>query len=927
MKQILLFLLMFLGTLVTCQAEFHTYGLTCEQMDNPIGIDVIAPRFSWKMHSTTRNAMQTAYQIILADRLELLEEDKANVWNSGKVDSDCSLLIPFNGCPLLSSTTYYWKVRIWNEQGECSGWSEPSAFTTGIMKETDWNGAKWIAMEKEGERIAPLLPFLNEEQHERAKDARNYKMPMFRKRFSLPDKEIKQAIVYVCGLGHFDLSLNGAKVGDHFLDPGWTKYDKEALYVAFDVTDCLHKGNNVLGVMLGNGFYNVPDERYFKLAGSFGVPKMRLNLVVRYVDDKVDCVVSDKTWKTARSPITYSSIYGGEDYDATLEQDGWNSDNRVFNDKAWGKAIEVEQDIKLKSQLGTQLTVGRHIPVVSVYKNEKGYWIYDLGQNFSGIVRMKTKGKKGMSVVFRPGELLNADKTVNQSASGAPYYFKYTLGGDGTEEWQPQFSYYGFRYVQLEGAVPQGCENPDSLPEIVELEGLHTGCSLPESGYFHCSKPMFNQIYNLIDWAVRSNTASVLTDCPHREKLGWLEQAYLMQYSIQYRYATPLLYRKMMADMSASQLENGTIPTIAPEFVRFDGGFEDTPEWGSAFIISPWYIYKWYGDSSLIEQYYPAMKDYVAYLGSRANQHIVAYGLGDWYDIGPKNPGYAQLTSNGVTATATYYYDVVLMGKMASLLGKTEDEHYFANLASEIKKAYNAAFFNAETSTYDRNSQTANAISLFMNLVEPENVDAVFANLVKDIESRNNALTAGDIGYRYVLRALENAGASDLIFKMNSKYDVPGYGWQLAHGATALTESWQAYGFVSNNHFMLGHLMEWLFGGLGGLKQDEGSVAYKRLYIEPQIVGDVTEATTSYESPYGRVECEWRKNKEAYTLRVVVPANSEAVVCLPSVDVSRITEYGMPIDRRNNIRLLETKGDKTKWLVGSGEYLFKIRNI
>lgn len=927
MKQILLFLLVFLGTLVPCQAEFHTYGLTCEQMENPVGIDVIVPRFSWKMHSTTRSAMQTAYQIILADKQELLDEDKANVWNSRKVDSDCSLLIPFNGSPLLSSTTYYWKVRIWNEHGECSGWSEPSAFTTGIMKEADWNGAKWIAMEPEGERIAPLLPFLNEEQHERAKGARNYKMPMFRKRFSLPDKEIKQAVVYVCGLGHFDLSLNGTKVGDHFLDPGWTKYDKEALYVAFDVTDCLHKGDNVFGVMLGNGFYNIPDERYFKLAGSFGVPKMKLNLVVRYADGKVYSVVSDKTWKTSRSPVTYSSIYGGEDYDATLEQDGWDNDKCAFNDKSWGRAIEAEQGVKLKSQIGTQLTVRRHIPVVSVYKNEKGYWIYDLGQNFSGIVRMKAKGRKGMSVVFRPGELLNADKTVNQSASGAPYYFRYTLGGDGTEEWQPQFSYYGFRYVQLEGAVPQGCENPDSLPEIVELEGLHTGCSLPESGYFHCSKPMFNQIYNLIDWAVRSNTASVLTDCPHREKLGWLEQAYLMQYSIQYRYATPLLYRKMMADMSASQLENGTIPTIAPEFVRFDGGFEDTPEWGSAFIISPWYIYKWYGDSRLIEQYYPAMKDYVAYLGSRANGHIVAYGLGDWYDIGPKNPGYAQLTSNGVTATATYYYDVVLMGKMANLLGKTEDEHYFANLASEIKKAYNAAFFNAESSTYDRNSQTANAISLFMNLVEPENVDAVFANLVKDIESRNHALTAGDIGYRYVLRALENAGASDLIFKMNSKYDVPGYGWQLAHGATALTESWQAYGFVSNNHFMLGHLMEWLFGGLGGLKQDEGSVAYKRLYIDPQIVGDMNEATTSYESPYGRVECEWRKTKEAYTLRVVVPANSEAVVCLPSVDVGRITEYGMPIDRRDNIKLLETEDGRTKWLVGSGEYLFKIVNI
>lgn len=273
MKQMLLSLLIFGGTFLLCHAEFHTYDLTCEQMENPVGVDVAVPRFSWKMHSTVRNAIQTAYQIMLADAPELLDEDKANVWNSGKVDSDCSLLIPFEGRQLLSSTTYYWKVRIWNGQGECSEWSRISSFTTGMMKEEDWNGAKWIAMEKDGEHIVPLLPFLNEEQHEKAKDARNYKMPIFRKQFSLPDKDIRQAVVYVCGLGHFDLLLNGEKVGDHFLDPGWTKYDKEALYVAFDVTNSLHKGDNVLGVMLGNGFYNVPDERYFKLAGSLELLK------------------------------------------------------------------------------------------------------------------------------------------------------------------------------------------------------------------------------------------------------------------------------------------------------------------------------------------------------------------------------------------------------------------------------------------------------------------------------------------------------------------------------------------------------------------------------------------------------------------------------------------------------------------------------
>lgn len=925
MKHFLLSLLLFWGLAAPGKADCQTYDLTCELQTNPIGIDVTTPRFSWKMHSTARNARQTAYQILLADTPELLKEEKANIWNSGKINSDCSLLIPFEGAPLASTTTYYWTVRIWNEHGECSKWSKPAAFVTGLMNEEDWKGARWIALEKDGERIVPFLPSLNEEQRTRLRDAGNYRMPLLRKPFSLSNKDIKQAIVYVCGLGHFDLFLNGQKVGNHFLDPGWTKYDKEALYVAFDVTKALNKGENVLGVMLGNGFYNIPAERYFKLAGSFGAPKMRLNLMVRYADNTVRNIVSDKSWQATPGPITYSCIYGGEDYDARLERSGWADCNSPsFTDKTWRKAVEVSQSISLKSQQGTQLTINRHLPAVSVYKNEKGNWIYDLGQNFSGIIRVRLNGAAGQSVTFRPAELLNADKTVNQSASGAPYYFKYTLKGGETEEWQPRFSYYGFRYVQLEGAVPAGSENPDHLPEIAELEGLHTSCELPEAGYFHCSKPMFNQIYTLIDWAIRSNSASVLTDCPHREKLGWLEQGHLMQYSIQYRYATPLMYRKMMADMAASQLDNGIVPTIAPEYVRFDGGFENSPEWGSTFIISPWYIYQWYGDRSLIEKYYPAMKRYVAYLGERADNHIVAYGLGDWYDIGPKAPGYAQLTSNGLTATAIYYYDVILMRQMAALLNKTEDERHFTELAAQIKQAYNATFFNAEKAAYDRNSQTANAISLFMGLVDEKNVPAVLNSLVKDIESRNYALTAGDVGYRYVLRTLEQQNASDVIFKMNSRYDVPGYGWQLAHGATALTESWQAYGFVSNNHFMLGHLLEWLFGGLGGLKQDETSVAYKRLYIDPQPVGDVTEAVTAYESPYGKIRCEWQRTKDTYTLRLVVPANSEAIVCLPSAHADRITEYGCPIDRLAGIRLLSTETDKSKWLVGSGEYLFRV---
>lgn len=902
--------------------DFSVYDLTCEQQRQAVGIDSRSPRFSWKINAQKRNFEQSSYRILVASDTKTLGENTGDVWDSGETRSDASILIPFEGKELEAAHTYCWKVRITDRDGNASDWSTPQTFTTGLFTEKDWNGAHWIALESDREKIVPALHFPEAEKRLKDKRVGDYLMPQFRKEFALKKKEVEQALIYISGLGHFELFLNGEKVGNHFLDPGWTVYDKEALYATFDVTSDLKEGNNTIGVMLGNGFYNIPNERYYKITGSYGAPKMKLNAVIRYTDGTVQNVVSGKDWKAAASPITYSSIYGGEDYDATREEAGWKRSG--FNDKQWKNATISDIPVKLTAQIGTHLGVRDRLPVVKYYKNAKGYWLYDLGQNFSGIVRLKVKGAKGSAVLLRPAELLNPDSTVNQSASGEPYYFKYTLGGNSEEEtWQPRFSYYGFRYIQVEGAVPEGTENTSGLPEITELEGLHTCNQAEENGTFSCSNPMFNKIYHLIDWAMRSNMASVLTDCPHREKLGWQEEHHLMQYSLQYRYDLSALYPKIMRDLKASQHANGTIPTIAPEYVRFADGFEDTPEWGSAFIICPWYLYKWYGDTRPIKEYYPYMKKYLDYLGSRAQNHIVAYGLGDWFDIGPGAPGNSQLTSNGITATAIYYYDTKILEDMARLLGEKDDEARFAALAQQIKKAYNDTFYHKDKGYYDRNSQTANAISLYMGLAEPSERPRILQSLVNDIRSRNNALTAGDIGYRYVLRALEAEGRTNVIYDMNKKYDIPGYGWQLAHGATALTESWQAYGFISNNHFMLGHLMEWLFSGLGGIRQQDESVAFKQILIEPQVVGDITSAATTYESSYGRISCEWKIENGNYTLLVAIPANTTAQIILPTKHIENVTEYGIPLSDKQAIKT-ETIGEKLRVNVGSGNYRFEI---
>lgn len=904
------------------ESVFGICELRCEQKTEPSGIVTQHPRFSWKVKAEQRGFRQGFYRILVADDPRLLDGGKGNFWDSGKTDSGESVLVPYRGKPLASATVYYWKVQIWNAEGRRSSWSRTGSFVTGMFRQEDWAGAQWIAMQADDTAVR-LVPGIHAPLVWKTigtKKIGQYGLPVLRKEFLLK-KKLQKAVVCVSGLGHFDLFLNGKKVGNNFLDPGWTNYDKTALYVTFDVTGLLDE-HNALGMMLGNGFYNVPRERYFKQLVSYGAPKMKLCLCLVYDDGTTEKIISDNSWKVFPGPLTYSSIYGGEDYDANLWSEGWTKAG--YDDSGWKEALVTHCPAALRTQLSEPLRICREFPVIRRFKNAKGNWIYDFGQNFSGIIKLHVSGKQGETIVLRPGELLNADSTVNQSASGGPYYFKYKLCGDSVESWQPRFTYYGFRYVEVEGGIPAGTGNPDSLPQVMEIKGLHTSSATLRAGCFHCSEPIFNKTYELIDWAVRSNLASILTDCPHREKLGWLEVAHLMQYSMQYLYDLSGLYSKLMDDMQEAQTEKGLIPSIAPEYVRFADGFENSPEWGSAFVIIPWYVWRWYGDKSLLEKHYPAMKRYVGYLTTRAEGSIVAYGLGDWFDIGPKAPGYSQLTSNGLTATAMYYYNTRIMAEAARLCGYEEDISAWEELAVRIKKAFNARFRCPKTGGYDRNSQTANAMALYMGLVPEGEETIVYENLLRDLKERNYALTAGDIGYRYVLQILEERGDSDIIVRMNNRYDVPGYGWQLAHGATALTESWQAYGFVSNNHCMLGHLMEWLFGGIGGIKQEKSSAAFRTVRFEPCLDGSLEEATTTYESPYGTVRCEWKYAPDGISLYVAVPPNSKGIVCLPFSEKEQIVESGRPLQEVKECRLTKKGNNSCEIEIGSGDYFFRI---
>lgn len=509
-------------------------------------------------------------------------------------------------------------------------------------------------------------------------------------------------------------------------------------------------------------------------------------------------------------------------------------------------------------------------------------------QNCSGIVRLTVRGKRGSRVILRPAEILRDSAVYQRCMPG--YTWTYTLSGDEEgETWQPQFTYTGFRYVEVttEGDV-----------EVIKLTGLHTSANVAEAGQFECSDTLLNRIYRLIDWAISSNLASITTDCPTREKLGWQEQNHLMAPSMMYRYDMRSLMNKIVDDLADSQHDDGAIPTIAPEYTLFaqGSGFEDTPEWGASFILCPYYNYLWYGDESSIRRHYDRMKRYVAYLQGRTEGDILDYGLGDWFDIGPERPGKAQLTSVALSATAMFHYELCIMSRIASLIGKEDDAKRFGQMAAEVKQAFNARFWDKEKRQYEQGSQTASAMALFMNLTTDENRNDVLQTLVDDITNRmgrqqttltpgdgDALVTAGDVGYRYVLQSLFQGGRSDIVWQMNRRDDIPGYAWQLRQGATALTESWQAYDNVSNNHLMLGHLMEWLFQSPGGIRQAENSVEWRHIVIEPQMVGELTWAKTSYRSTQGLITCDWTASPDRshWTLNVTIPEGSDAEIRLP----------------------------------------------
>ena len=613
--------------------------------------DKAATKGLYYLEDDERGQKQTAYQVLVASTTELLSKDRGDLWDSGKVVSEQSVLLEYHGKPQESWQQCHWKARVWDKDGKASEWSQPAAWTMGLLDSNAWQ-AKWIG-------AGTTQP----------------KSLLLRRDFMVKSR-LRRAVVAVCGLGHYELTLNGRKVSEDVLTPGWTKYNKTCLYDMYDVTRVLKPGSNAMGFMLGNGMYNVIGGRYAKFGGSFGPQKVIAQLRLEYENGKSEAIITDEQYRIHSGPVTFTCVYGGEDYDARLCQPGW--DQPGFPDAKWEPAVVTQGPGGTLKGLSCAAPPVRRFDTLKPVKTttiKPGVTLYDLGQNAAQMPRITVSGPAGSTVKILPAEIVRKDNTVDQTSVGGDISCSYTLDGSGQETWSPRFFYCGYRYLQIEcSAATQG----GALPVVESVEGRVVHTSSTPIGEFSSSNELINRIHTMIRWAQRSNMVSVMTDCPHREKLGWLKQTHLNGPALRFNYDLNVFFGKLMNDMADSQLDNGLIPDIAPEFTVFDGGFRDSPEWGSAFPQVAWHQYQFAGDIELLRRYYDGMARYVAYLEGKAKNFIIAYGLGDWRAL--------EGTPSDITATTIFYDDVRILARSAKLLGKTTDAARYTKLAEDRKR-------------------------------------------------------------------------------------------------------------------------------------------------------------------------------------------------------------------------------------------------
>lgn len=714
-------------------------------------------------------------------------------------------------------------------------------------------------------------------------------LPVFQREFEV-GRRVRTARLYATALGVLDITVNGRPVSDAVLEPPYSAYKERLVYSTYDVTGLLHRGGNRVQVELGTGMAHVPPTpgRYEKLTRSDGKPVFLGQLEITYTDGSREVIASDASWRTALGATTFTNWYGGEDHDARRTPQDWSDAVKVAAPTA-----------RLAARTAPPIVPVGTFRTKKITQPKDGVHVVDLGTNFAGWPQLRVSGPAGTKVTMRPGELLNDDGTVSQHTTGSPIWDTYTLSGRGTETWHPRFVYHGFRYLQLEG-LP-------SAPDEGTVTGIVLRAGNAKAGSFTSSHSLLNDIHRIIDRAVQSNMYSVLTDCPHREKLGWLEQANLVFPAVARNYDVAAYYGAIVRDIAEAQTADGLVPDIAPEFTVFSGGFRDDPNWGNVIVFAPWQMYRAYGDTATLRAYYPNMVRYVDYLSGKADGHLLDYGLGDWITFDNSTP-------KGVTATFGYHRAVSALARIAKVIGKDADAAGYEALAGQIGSAFNAEYATGDT--YGSGSQACDALALDMGVVPDGRKDAVLAHLVNGIKAKGYHLTVGEIALPSVFHVLSAAGRDDVIHAFATQTGNPSYGYQVVHGATSLTENWDGpTSGNSQNHFMLGAIDEWFHAGLAGLGQTDDSIAYETLLVRPAVVGDVTRAAAAYETPRGHAAASWRRTGRRLRLDVTVPPGTTARVEFP---VSGAARPRAPRDAR----WIGMANGRAVFEIGSGDWTF-----
>lgn len=835
------------------QSAVQLTGLQSDHLENPIGIDNPAPRLSWKMEDNRQGARQRAYRVLVGKDSIQVAGGTADMWDTGKMISQ-DILVTYAGKPLEPCTKYYWKV-ISDDLLDKEVASSVHSFETGMMNSKNWQGA-WIGD---------------------GKDKDYQPAPYFRKKFAA-GKTIKSARAYIAAAGLYEMYINGEKIGDHRLDPLYTRFDRRNLYVTYDVTSQLRNGDNGIGVLLGNGWYNHQSKAVwdFDRAPWRNRPAFCMDLRITYSDGSVETIPTDLSWKTSSGGLIFNSIYTGEHYDARLEQGGWNTPN--FDDSKWnGVGYRGAPSQNIVAQQARPIRNVLTIPAKSVNKIDEKTYVFDFGRNMSGVTQINVSGEKGTEVRIMHGERLfdngridmsNIDVYYRGDKVKDPFQTDILILSGGKDEFMAKFNYKGFRYVEVTSDKPVEL-NQNSLTAYF----MHS--DVPSNGKINTSSELVNKLWWATNNAYLSNLMGYPTDCPQREKNGWTGDGHFAIETALYNYDGITVYEKWLADHRDEQQPNGVLPDIIPTG-GWGYGTDNGLDWTSTIAIIPWELYMFYGDSKPLVDCYESIKRYVNYVDRTSPNHLTTWGRGDWVPV--KSQSNKELTSS-----IYFYVDTRILANAAKLFNKQEDLAYYTALAEKIKNAVNDKYLNKETGIYANGSQTELSVPLQWKIVPDNMIAKVAQNLAKKVEEAGFHLDVGVLGAKAILNALSENGYAETAYKVAAQDTYPSWGWWIVNGATTLLENWdlKAERDISDNHMMFGEIGGWFYKGLGGIFPDPEQPGFKHILLRPNFVKELKHFEAQHESPYGRIVSKWKWDKRKINYEVIVPANSTATLYLP----------------------------------------------